>query len=1089
MQIPTNFTVSPSSQEGYVYGTEFTFVADLPADYKSFAWTFGDGTTKYNESSATHVYNYPGIYTIGLSAWTVQGLQFVDFATVNIDYVYRDSIIFTQIPDTYGTPGQPSNQPFTVSLTSAKIDQSLSIVLQPFNTNSVPYYAIPEKWRFITPKWRFVDASNTKKVLDGPLPLSTVPIYKDSKIVAVKAEASFYYIDDLSTGRDPDNECPLMIAATLSTESFSYPPESIIYPYASYSNSEVARAVIAWQINDVVPTKLKITENYLNNIYPLKWAGVPIPVMITCVSDTSALSSFTDAQSYSTATLTYPRTNELGKLFPVVLSLSSSTVPLISGVHYTVEEPDLHFKAKDEYNNVASGYIFTTITPLTSMIALTGTTFVVVASTTASNQAGSTSSFDFPVGYPIYSNVYISHPSKSTINRLNLVTYPSNICSSIDYYRDLGILVEGAVSFIGVPTLTSTDLVNYTLSGTAGVYGMAFNPVKNVLYTCDVDQNLISTYSSGTTLTKTIQLSAILGNEVLAPSYVSIDKVGNVWISLFDDHKILKFDSDLNYLLSAAPVNDAENALSLDGDPGFVTQENTFLINLEGYEVNIETTNPPVVETDMDSNVWTCYPDVASSLLVKFDSNGNELLKADGFPGNSFPVSLAINASNEVWVACKNTNNILCYDETGTLVDSVSALLRPSYIAMDRSNNVWIAHGYNLCSVYNTTTSEISTWKVSASTQEFVRVHEYTVDDIKKCLQEDEIWGGLATDVYDRVWMIDSPNNSIVGFSSKDPSNFRFYDVLPHADTQYILKTGDAFVTNIPSINVRSAQAGGDWTGNRWYQKYSGEYNTIPIHGNSTEFKIYDIDNSFQVTKVNESFDYSSYLKSLALPEILSQNSNLFAFLSAAAGDGDPTKESAGRISYERIANFVSAHGDFETAEIDNLLSFAEEMSVEAKTFGSKFPAAVNRLINLFSVPKQQLRGVLNLESDITKNIGPILTETSLITADKYYFIKDRKYATYQLIYANTVNLSAVYPIDQIEVEGLRQSITDNYYFFTYNDQNPNETNPYTGNLIDWESPYTTISYNLSTNEEWYGDGGLVEAMFNNLLTKQLYRQ
>jgi hypothetical protein len=326
MQTPTSFTVFPSNQTGQVYGTEFKFTAKLPAEFNVFAWAFGDKITNYNKSSVTHIYQYPGLYTVSMSAWNDAGILYTDAATIDVDYAHRDIIAFTNIPTKFGVPGLPSDVPFTVSLTSAKIDQPLSIVLQPFNTRSVPHYAIPEKWKFLTPKWKFVDAS-TNQTLDGPINLSATPIYnQENRIIAVRAEASFYYIDDLSTGLDPNFDCPLMITATLSTERFSYPNESLIYPYASYSNSEVARAAIAWQINDTIPTRLKVSENFLNDVYPTKWAGIPIPIMITCQSDTSLLSSFSDLPQYDTVALSYPRTNELGSLFPVTITLSSDAV-------------------------------------------------------------------------------------------------------------------------------------------------------------------------------------------------------------------------------------------------------------------------------------------------------------------------------------------------------------------------------------------------------------------------------------------------------------------------------------------------------------------------------------------------------------------------------------------------------------------------------------------------------------------------------------------------------------------------------------------------------------------------------------------
>jgi len=414
MEIPTLFTISPSSQEGDVYGTEFTFNATLPSQYTTFAWNFGDSRyIEYNKRTTTHTYNYPGIYTIQLSAWTPYGETRTEFATVNVDYVYRDSINFDKTPVKFGVPGIPTIDPFVISITSAKIDCPLAIVLQSQDSNSVPHDAVPDKWRFITPKWKFLD-ENLNAIEGNSLVLNTVPIYKNSKIVAVKSVAKIYYVDDIATGTDPRTDCPLLISVTLSTTNFSYPPESLIYPYASYSNSEVSRAAINWQISDVIPTKLLVTENFIHDIYPIKWTNVPIPVMITCIYDTSVLPKYTNSVDISANILSYPRTNELGNLHPVTLSLSSSTRgTLTSSVDFSAS--NLYFRSTDEYNNVASGYLFTTIMPLTSTTI--GESMVVVAKTVATNQLNTAHYFKFPDGYPIHREVYVSNPLKGTINR------------------------------------------------------------------------------------------------------------------------------------------------------------------------------------------------------------------------------------------------------------------------------------------------------------------------------------------------------------------------------------------------------------------------------------------------------------------------------------------------------------------------------------------------------------------------------------------------------------------------------------------------------------------------------------------------
>lgn len=1094
---PELFSISPDTQTGSVYGTEFTFKTKLSPKYTNIAWNFGDGNIVYNKSSVTHTYNYPGLYSVGLSAWTDQNEFLTNWGSIDVDYIYRDAMEFTYIPK-FGVPGIPY-EAFVISITSAKIDTPLRAILQPFNTKSVPEYVIPEKWRFITPRWRFVNAYTMETLgEDLALSFSTEPVYQNSKIVATKGTASFYFVDDRSTGSNPFEDCPLVIMATLDTQHFTYPPESLVYPYASYSNNEAIKIATTWNIIDSIPTDLKVTENFINNIAPTKWSNVPIPVMVTCISDTTTSENFINGKGFLTNSLAYPRTNEIGGEFPLVLSLSSSKVGrLTENIHFSASK-DLNFKATDEYNNTASGYVFTTITPLT---AIPGTT-VVLASTVAATEFGGGHFFKFPSNFPLYYDAYISNCELGRVTKYTITSFPKD-CPAVEYTRNQGFLVEGHITSFSVPTLSTTDLVNYTLSGGNGVYGMAFNPVENILYTCDADMNYISSYSNGTTLLTSVNASDILKKENLAPSHISIDRKGNLWISLFDEHLLLKFDKNLNYVLSAYPSFDrTEEAIAMTGEYGFLLDDDGTVIRSHILDGEHTFISPPVVETDMVNNVWACYSSTLSSMLVKFDSQGNEIFRVQTLPFNSDPVCLSIDTMNGVWVACKNSNALFNYSVSGTLVETLTGFLRPSYVALDRASNVWVAHGQNLCSVYNTTSHTLSTWRISTLDNKVVPLNNYSSKDITTAYASDEIWGGLSIDVLNRVWLVDSVNNFAMLFDTKNPiDTFRTLDVQPYVNKYYRYNPRTNFVidqsildydeiTGRPIPYARSAQAGGDWTGNRWYQKYAGVYNEAPVLGTSAPFNVFDLERSFQAIKVNEDFDCADYYKSLALPEILNQNLSLFTFLSATVGNSNPISESVGGTTYERIANFISNNGDFETAEIDKLVSLSKAMGVEVKTFGNGFPVAINRLLNILSTPKQQLRGIPSYETDFDKNIGPLLTLNSTITANTFYIAQDRQYSNQHLIHANALNVENIehltYPLSSIVVEGLRQPVAKNYYFFSYNTEN---MNGYTGNIINWSSPYTTISYNLSTNEEWYGDGGLVETMFNNLLTKQLYLQ
>lgn len=1121
MQTPEQFIIYPRTQKGDVYGTEFTFVADMPPQYTKFAWNFGDNSlVVYDKERVTHTYLYPGIYTVSLSSWTDYGEYFTEDGTVDVDYVYRDSIKFVASPDGYGIPGLSSAEAFVVQVTSAKIDQPISIVLQSFNSHSVPDYSVPKKWRCITPTWRFTDSKQT--VLETAYVLDTVPIYNsENKIIAVKAEASFYYIDDLSTGVNPETDCPIMIVATLSTEGFVYPKESIIYPYTSYSNSEVARAIIAWHINDVIPTNLKITENFLQDVYPTKWVDVPIPVMITLESDTTKIGTYANARTnYITTNLAYPRTNELGQFHPLNLKLSSSQMELISGIHYKIEEVDkngpLHFKATDEYGNVASGYVYTTITPLTTVPG----NLVVAADTITVNRGKTDVEFAFPIGFPLHPRVYISHAAKGVINRINRTVIPKD-CPNIEKYRQAGLLIEGDTYFVNVPTSTSTDFYNYALSGGSGVYSMTFSPLVNRLYVADVELNTISCYINGTDLLTSIDLQQVTGNNSTTPTHMSIDRFNNVWVALFDDYKILKFDSNLNLLLSASP--DQGDFLTLEGEIYPVLTSKMQLEDVEGFfmteepsrnkntNARIGFTDPyysPIIETDKQSNVWACYPNSVDSLLVKYDSQGNRLLRGD-LPLNTIPVSLSIGGQNGVWAACKNTNNVIHLSSDGRFVAEIPGLLRPSYIAHDRKGNLWILHGYNLCSLYETTTTKLSTWRVYVTgldeeekkTDILVPIESYTEKDRQKAFYEDEIWGGLSTDVFNRVWIIDSQANAALILKPGDIGDIVVQPIVddpksPGEDyKRRYWKTGDTFVTDMSAESLPSAQAGGDWSGNRWYQKYASGLNFYPVEGNSTEFTVYDPQVSFNVAKVNEGFNTSKYYKELAFPEILNQNTTLFdTFFAGAVGNGNPESEDVGRIVYEKIANFVANTADNDTAEIKVLESFAEALGVEYKTFGENFPAAVTRLMNLFSVPKHRLLGMENYETNKEECKGEQLSYTSMITANKFYLIQDMRFGGEPVIvFANKLKTFqgslTIYPANLFVIDGLVNPLSAYYAIFEYDTQKLNKTVPYLENLIDWNNEYTTITRNVSSYEYWYGENGLIETLFNNLLTKQLYLQ
>lgn len=839
------FSLTPSVKKaglykGDVYATEFVCVQQNFLDYTHTVWNFGDGFVVYNALSAQHSYNYPGIYNITLSAWSNEGNMLLATESVNVDYIIRDAIIAKQIPKDKSIIGNKTKDAFTIQLTSAKISNDLTVSLHSLNSNSVPNEVLSDKWNFLAQRWRFIDAATDKIIQNNIVTLTATPIYSNTKIIAVSGEFSFYYIDDEPTEYDNETGCPVILLATLSAQNFLYPPETLRYPYFSYSNTETIRVAIPRFIMDLIPTELTITENFINDVYPIKWTNVPIPVMLTCSFNSNSLESFVSTNELTSGDVfSYPKTNQHGSIYPVTLSLSG-----VNSSFYTVNDPSLYFQATDSNEGYIRGYIFTTITPLSPISAT-----CVVASTTAVNflpDQTNLKRFRFPVGYNIPSEVFISHPFEQNINKISIVPFNSE-CESFKYFIDKQSIRLGFIDTISVPETASKTTENLQISGTTGIYGLAYNPKIEILYAADADQNTILSIDKNGRILNTAYISATTEKQYNTPSSLTIAENGDVWVSLYDSYTVIKYDWSLSSVkcLSVPP----SNIVAI-----------TELTAVDEFDSPL--TSPSIIETDKNEDVWVCYSNPLSSLLLKYDKQGNFLFGCSDLSLKSQPVDLSIDSENKIWVACKNTNTIQQYSSGGTLLQAFN-FLKPSFITIDNDNHVWLAHGYNLLSYLNTDTLEVKTWRVTFEpysnislifNKTYVR-DEYPLSDLNNIDFNDEIWSGLACDVFNRLWLINSVGNNVIMFDKKNISNFKIFNASPTSDANYIVETGKDHVTTInptidvPNVPTNSFQAIGDWTGNKWFQKFANRYQKVPITGHSATFEVLPLyENNEQMT-------------------------------------------------------------------------------------------------------------------------------------------------------------------------------------------------------------------------------------------------
>ena len=292
---------------------------------------------------------------------------------------------------------------------------------------------------------------------------------------------------------------------------------------------------------------------------------------------------------------------------------------------------------------------------------------------------------------------------------------------------------------------------------------------------------------------------------------------------------------------------------------------------------------------------------------------------------------------------------------------------------------------------------------------------------------------------------------------------------------------------------------------------------TLAFTGQST-FNIVNFYKKYFTRKINENFNYGEQLKSYALQPFIADNSNLFLFLSAIAGDNIHPDENFGTVVYEKISNFVSNNNDLHTCNVDQLYSLADLINNSFDNFNLTVPPALKREFDLYSAPHERLWGNrekyntnFNVLTDHT-NLGVELTayniNTAIISAGQKIVLNDifnsnfyevlevPVVTSYASVTARNLNTyfspTATYPLSSYPLSaffgwGVKTPVRDYYRFYYYN---PVFTNIPVNNLIDWntrtEGLSTTLSETASSVDEWYKDGGILENIYSYYISKGL---
>ena len=284
------------------------------------------------------------------------------------------------------------------------------------------------------------------------------------------------------------------------------------------------------------------------------------------------------------------------------------------------------------------------------------------------------------------------------------------------------------------------------------------------------------------------------------------------------------------------------------------------------------------------------------------------------------------------------------------------------------------------------------------------------------------------------------------------------------------------------------------------------------ITGSSSTFNIYSTGGKYNIAKVNEDWDASGFYKSLRYQETLLDKDIFFTdFLGTIVGDISAYPYELGKTVYEKIANFTENKANIEKVNVDSLIAFCTELSIQFEQYSYTYPPQLRRLVDLFSIKQKALWGDpntfstnfnnykthfvtditigANLSAEISPFTGNIKSGSPIVAYELFSNI----YSLINTTGVNGYNIGDTIPLSSfsydwgwglIAPQSLSGSDISSYYkFYLYNSK---PENTYYNNSINWSDPYTTLTPNQSTFSQWSNDTGIMQTALSYELTKGL---
>lgn len=992
-------------------------------------------------------------------------------------FTLNESIYFDYTPPpTFA--GHINRHPFKINIISTSTDPHI-VYLDAKYSKSYPPQVPPNKWSFLRPEYRFYDLNNNK--IDSIITKDTT-LYIDNDgvlnsvsgtYVGVSGTAEFYFTDDIYNFDLAVNNQPYTtIIATLITSGIVIPDPNSNTDYLSpnFGNS----SAVAYQPHIFYyrqPDYLKISENGIRDFVNPRWSSIYQPIVFSINWNTEYQITLNDGNEITP----YNASSNFCHYFPN--QTNQTKIPINFGIvglsSHFISPVEIDYQDNDGYLTAGYNRNYFYVPPTTTSSAIITGSCVLQAPST-------------PLASSYSPRLWISNPNAGVVCIANY-NEPQNFPKINNKNFQIAQLHNFDVPIVYQQSYSTNS---FSTTGYHGINSIAaINYPYCQAWACDSELNYLYKFGFKGDILSAIDINKVvkdnnlgfLINNQVSPNSIVLDSSGNIWMTLYDTVSVLKFDKDANFLFAVNPLP----YIGYSSPPNINSQ--WYYYN-EDYPFTGETQNfiePTFIDTDKDNNIWVTYSNYASGYLLQYDENGNPLTVIS-YPVNSCPQELVIDNQNNVWVGLSNNifpslGSIEKRDSYGNLIAAFAPIRGLNNLTLDNNQNLWFTYDYQSIGKINNSTAAITTIDVS----QYSDYSKYAPKDISNPLYEgsESALEGIACDARGLLYVINSIENQIYVFDTNTNQFLNKFYINPKGFSFYAQnEKGLTLITY--NKWKKSACAYGDWTGNRWSNKYyvNNILQTINLSGKSVNLNFYT--SAVDVYKINENFNLKNQMKSVAFMDIFQNSTFLFdTFFGSIFGNND--HNDLGVSSYEKIANFIENNTDVDTCEIDQLYSIAQSTNENTDDYRLSYPNDLKRLVNLLSINQARLWGSElqdnnNFNSSSKNGVlnrGLLLTNFYNVSAGTPLILKSKSINRYELIPTGFINGLSSYPIKNLaNFIGLPDDWPVYYEFYEYI---PKTSQTQAEGIIDWSNPNTTINKNISSYYNWVGDQQTIDSIFS----------